>query len=115
MTKQSTVGHKSQNTFLCIRTKNMSSTSNPGALVLPKSIHILESLASDFKNTIFKVTSDTLGKCQNKSSVATILNAANVSDASQISRLSIKCNIEKDDTSDNSSRNSTIINEESTL
>ena len=69
--------------------------SKPGAVVLPKRIHLLEGLESDFKNTIFKMTSDTLGKGQKKSSVATILNAENISDASQTSRLSSACNIEK--------------------
>ena len=79
--KHSAVGNKSQNMFLRHGTNNTISMSNPGAVVLPKMIHLLEILASDFKNTIFKMTSDTLGKGQKKSSVATILNAANISDA----------------------------------
>ena len=81
VTTHSTVGHKSRKIFLCLGTKNKSSTSNPGAVVLPKRIHLLEILASDSKNTIFKMTSDTLGKFQKKSSVATILSAANIYDA----------------------------------
>ena len=60
----------------------MSSMSKPGAVVLPKSIHLLEILASSFKNFIVKMTSDVLGKVQKKSSVATILNAVNISGAS---------------------------------
>ena len=64
--KHSPVGHKLRKVFLRIGTKNMSSMSNPGAVVLTKRIHLLESLASNFKNTIFKMTSDTLGKFQKK-------------------------------------------------
>ena len=80
VTKHSAVGHKSRRIFLRIGVKNMSSMSNTGAVLLPKMIHSLESLASGFKNSIFKMTSDTLGKGQNKLSVATILNAENISD-----------------------------------
>ena len=98
VTKHSAVGHKSRKMFLRLGTKNMSSISNPGAVLITKRIHLLESLASDFKNTIFRMTSDTLGKGQKKSSVATILNAANIYDASQISQLSSAYNIENDDT-----------------
>ena len=71
--------------------------SKPGVFVLPKSINLLESLASDLKNTIFKMTSDTLGKGQKKSSGVTVLNTENISDASQIIRLSSARNIEEDD------------------
>ena len=81
VTKHSVVGHKLQKMFLCLGIKNRSSMSNQCAVLLPKRIHLLEILASDFKNTIFRMTSDTLGKGQKKSSVATILNAANISDA----------------------------------
>ena len=49
------------------------------------------------------MTSDTLGKGQNKSSVATILNAAKISDNSQIILLSSACNIEKEDNTSTSS------------
>ena len=115
VTKHSTVGCKPRNKFLRIGTKNMTSMSNLGAVVLPKRTHLLESLASDFKNTTYKMTIDTLGKDQNISSVATILNASNISDASQISQLSSACNIENDDTTINSSSTSTSKNEESTL
>ena len=115
VTKHSAVGHKSRKMFLRLGTNNMISMSNPGTVVPPKRIHLLESLASDFKNTIFKMTSDMLGKVQKKSNVATILNAENISDASQISRLSSVCNIEKYYTTITSSRTSTIRNEEITL
>ena len=115
VTKHITVGHKSQKTFLCIGTKNMISMINPGDALLPKSIHLLESLAGDFKKIIFKMTSDTLEKVQNKSNVTTILNAENISDASKIIRLRSECNIEKDDTTIISSRNSTSRNEDSTF
>ena len=64
-------------------------------------VHLLESLASDFKNTIYKMTSDTLGKGQKKSNLATILNQASIDDASKISQLSSTCKIEKDDTNIN--------------
>ena len=105
--KHSTVRHKWRNMFLCIGKNNMRSTSNQGAVVIPKRIHLLEVLASDFKNTIFKTTSDTLGKSQKKSSVATILNAAKIYNASQIIQLRRACNIEKDDTNITSSSTST--------
>ena len=55
---------------------------NPGAVGLPKRIHLFEVFASDYKNIIFKMTSDTLGKGKKKSGVTTILNAENVFDAS---------------------------------
>ena len=63
----------------------------------------------------FKMTSDALGKGQNKSSVAKILNAANMSDALQIIRLSSACNIENYDTTITSSIASTSRNEERTF
>ena len=85
VTKHSAVGYKSQKMFLLIGENNISSIINSGDVGITKRIHLLESLASDFKNTIFKITGNKLGKGQNKSSVATILNAANISDASQIS------------------------------
>ena len=97
-TKHIAVGHKLRNVFLCLGTNNKSSMSNPGDLVLPKRINLLESLEGDFKNNIFTMTSDTLGKYQKKSSVDTILNAANIFDASKIIRLISAYNIEKDDT-----------------
>ena len=95
----------------------MISTINLSSVVLTKMIRLLESLASDFKNNIFKMTCDTLGKVQKKSSVATILNASNIYDASQISRFSsaFNCNIENDDTTITSSRTSTRRNKESTF
>ena len=46
---RSAVGHKSRHMFLRLGTKNTISTSNPGAVVLPKRIHLLESLEIDFK------------------------------------------------------------------
>ena len=79
VTKQSAVGENSRKMFLRIGKKNMSSTSNPDAIVLPKMIRLLEILASDFKNTILKITCDTLGKGQKKSNVAKILNTENIS------------------------------------
>ena len=88
VTKHSAIGNKLQNMFLCLGTDNMISMINLGAVILPYRIHFLDILVSDFKNTIFKMASDTLGKGQNISSVATILNVANISDASKISRLS---------------------------
>ena len=88
---------------------------NPCAVVPPKRIHLLEILASYFRNTIFKMTSDTLGKGQNKSSVATILNAAKISDDSQIILLSSACNIEKEDTTSTSSSTITSRNKYKTL
>ena len=65
-TKHTAVGHKSQKMFLRLGTKNMRSMSKPGSVVIPKRIHLLESLASDLKKTFFKMTSDTLGKGKNK-------------------------------------------------
>ena len=115
VTKHSTVGHKSRNMFLHIGTKNMTSMINPGAELLPKMIHLLESLTIDLKNTILKMTSDRLVKSQKKSSVAKNLNTANIYDASQIRRLSSVCNIEKGDTTITSSRDSTSRNDDSTL
>ena len=97
------VGHQVVKDFFYIVTKNMISMSNPGTVVPPKMIHLLEILTSDFKNTIFKITSDLLGKGQQKSSVATILNVSKIYDASQISQMSIACNIENNDTNINSS------------
>ena len=111
----STVGHKSRNMFICLGTKILSSMSNRGTVVPNKRIHLLDSLTSDFKNIIFKMTSDTLGKVQKKSSMATILNMANISDASQISGLSSTCNIENDDNTITSSITSTRRNEDITL
>ena len=49
VTKQSAVGHKSRNMFIRIGTKNRTSMRNPCAILLPKRIHLLESLASGFK------------------------------------------------------------------
>ena len=66
VTKNSIVGNKSRKMFIHIGTNNMISMSNPGSVLIPQSIHLLESLASNFKNTIFKMTSDTLGKFQKK-------------------------------------------------
>ena len=114
-TKHTAVGHKSQKMFLRLGTKNMRSMSKTGSVVIPKRIHLLESLESDFKNTILKMTSDRLVKSQKKSSVAKNLNTANIYDASQIRRLSSVCNIEKGDTTITSSRDSTIRNDDSTL
>ena len=65
-TKHRAVGHKLRNMFLRFGTKNMISIIKPVSVVLPKMIHLLESLASDFKNAIFKMTSDTLGKGEKK-------------------------------------------------
>ena len=62
VTKHSALRHKSRNIFLRIGTKKMISTINLSSVVLTKMIRLLESLASDFKNNIFKMTSDTLGK-----------------------------------------------------
>ena len=88
---------------------------NPGAVVIPKRIHLLESLESDFKNTIFKMTSETLRKGQNKSSVATILNVEKISDDSQITLLRSVCNIEKYDTTITLLRTNTSRNKEITF
>ena len=87
-TKHRAVGHKSQNMFLRLAKNNMISTSNPSDVGIPKRINLLEIFSSDFKNTILKMDSDTLGKDQNQYSVATILNAAKISYASRIIRLS---------------------------
>ena len=85
VTKHSAVGNNLREMFLHLGTNNMISMSNPGTLLLPKRIHLLESSASDYKNNILKFSSDTLGKCQNKSSVATIFIAENIYDDSKIS------------------------------
>ena len=58
--------------------------SNPCTVVPPKMIYLLESLTSDFNNTIFKMDINTLVKGQNQYSVPTSLNTENISDASKI-------------------------------
>ena len=60
VTKYSAVGNNSLKMFLRLGTKNMASTSNLGAVVLPKRINLIEILASDLKNTIFNMTIDAL-------------------------------------------------------
>ena len=107
VTKHSAVRNKSRNIFLYIGTKKIISMSKPGAVVLPKRIYLLESLASYFKNTIFKITSDTLEKGQKKPIVATILNTS--------IRLSSAYNIENYGNTITSSRTSTSMNEDITL
>ena len=53
VTKHIAVGRKSQNMFLRIGTEHVSSMSNIVTVGLPKRINLLESLASDFRNTTF--------------------------------------------------------------
>ena len=57
VTNHSAVCHKLRKLFLRLGTNNIISMSNPGDVLIPKRIHLLEILASYFKNTIFTLLS----------------------------------------------------------